>query len=99
MGVSVHWRHNPMTMDQNDVILASHQFLIEKGALVDLPTAGNGYTPLHDAVSGDHFETAKILVDAGAQLDLGGHSGLTPRDIAKANGNDNMLKLLTRKER
>lgn len=57
----------------------------------------NGYTPLHDAVSGNHFETAKILLGAGAKLDLLGHDGLTALDIAKANGNEAMIQLLTTK--
>lgn len=57
----------------------------------------NGYTPLHDAVSGGHFETAKVLVDAGARLDIKGHDGLTPLDIAKANGSDDLVRLLSSK--
>jgi ankyrin repeat protein len=57
----------------------------------------NGYTPLHDAVSGNHFETAKVLVDAGAKLGIKGHDGLTPLDIAKANGNEKLVRLLDSK--
>jgi ankyrin repeat protein len=54
----------------------------------------NGYTPLHDAVAGGHLETAKVLVVAGARLDVRGHDGLTPLDIARANSNQEMIALL-----
>jgi ankyrin repeat protein len=56
----------------------------------------NGYTPLHDAVSGNHFETAKVLVDAGAKTDIKGHDGKTPLDIAQENGSQDLVKLLQR---
>lgn len=59
----------------------------------------NGYTPLHDAVSGGHIETVKVLIDAGARLEIRGHDGLTPLDIAKANNNQELIRLLTRKEK
>jgi len=64
---------------------------------LDLNARGlaNGYTPLHDAVSGNHLEAAKTLVNAaGARTDIEGHDGLTSLDIAKANGNSEMIKLL-----
>jgi ankyrin repeat protein len=54
----------------------------------------NGYTPLHDAVSGNHLETAQVLVNAGAKTDIRGHDGKTPLDIAKENRNADMIKLL-----
>lgn len=54
----------------------------------------NGYTPLHDAVSGSHWETAQVLVDAGARKDIEGHDGKTPVDIAKENNDTQMLKIL-----
>ena len=43
---------------------------------------GNGYTPLHDALWHGFTECAQILIDAGARLDLAGHDGKTPLDIA-----------------
>lgn len=55
----------------------------------------NGYTPLHDAISGSHLETARVLVDAGAKLDIRGHDGLTALDIAKANGDQASIRLLS----
>ena len=46
----------------------------------------NGYTPLHDAVWHGHLEAAKVLVEAGARLDLKGYDGNTPEQLAKQNG-------------
>ncbi|MCF2875231.1 MULTISPECIES: ankyrin repeat domain-containing protein [unclassified Tenacibaculum] len=43
----------------------------------------NGYTPLHDAIWHGNFETAKILIDAGAKLNLKTYEGDTPLDLAK----------------
>lgn len=44
--------------------------------------ATNGYTPLHDALWHGYEECARILVEAGASLDIVGHDGKTPYDIA-----------------
>ena len=46
----------------------------------------NGYTPLHDAVWHGHLEAAKVLVEAGARLDLKGYDGNTPEQLARQNG-------------
>lgn len=43
----------------------------------------NGYTPLHDAIWHGNNEAAKILIDAGARLDLKTYEGDTPLDLAK----------------
>jgi uncharacterized protein len=42
----------------------------------------NGYTPLHDALWHGNTECARMLIDAGARLDLRGHDGKRPLDIA-----------------
>lgn len=51
---------------------------------VDLNVQGptNGYTPLHDALWHGYQECAVVLLDAGAALDLLGHDGKTPLDLA-----------------
>ncbi|WP_299407960.1 ankyrin repeat domain-containing protein [Acaryochloris sp. IP29b_bin.148] len=51
---------------------------------IDLDIQGpiNGYTPLHDALWHGFVECAEILVNAGARLDLRGHDGKLPLDIA-----------------
>jgi uncharacterized protein len=42
----------------------------------------NGYTPLHDALWHGYTECARMLIDAGARLDLRGHDGKLPVDVA-----------------
>jgi ankyrin repeat protein len=51
---------------------------------VDLDYQGytNGYTPLHDALWHGYEQCAQILLDAGARIDLVGHDGKTPGDVA-----------------
>ncbi|MBW4618811.1 MAG: ankyrin repeat domain-containing protein [Cyanosarcina radialis HA8281-LM2] len=51
---------------------------------IDLDVQGpiNGYTPLHDALWHGYKECAEILINANARLDLKGHDGKTPLDIA-----------------
>ncbi|KPI01749.1 Ankyrin repeat-containing domain-containing protein [Actinobacteria bacterium OK006] len=44
--------------------------------------ATNGYTPLHDALWHGYEECADVLIEAGARLNLVGHDGKSPRDIA-----------------
>lgn len=50
---------------------------------IDIQGPINGYTPLHDALWHGHTECAEIIIKAGARLDLQGHDGKTPLDIAK----------------
>ncbi|MEO6082643.1 MAG: ankyrin repeat domain-containing protein [Umezawaea sp.] len=49
---------------------------------LDFQGATNGYTPLHDALWHGYAECARILLDAGARVDLLGHDGKTPLDVA-----------------
>jgi ankyrin repeat protein len=58
--------------------------LISSWPGVDLNFQGatNGYTPLHDALWHGYEECAGILLDAGAALDLVGHDGKTPLNLA-----------------
>ena len=52
------------------------------GILLDFQGATNGYTPLHDALWHGFAECAEILIQAGARLDLQGHDGTRPLDLA-----------------
>jgi uncharacterized protein len=54
----------------------------------------NGYTPLHDAVWHGHTDCVRVLLDAGARLDLRGHDNKTPADLAREYGYDEILDLL-----
>ncbi|MGO9156111.1 ankyrin repeat domain-containing protein [Mycobacterium sp.] len=51
---------------------------------VDIDVQGpiNGYTPLHDALWHGYTECAEMLLDAGCRLDLKGHDGKTPLQVA-----------------
>ncbi|MDH6216887.1 ankyrin repeat domain-containing protein [Streptomyces pseudovenezuelae] len=44
--------------------------------------ATNGYSPLHDALWHGYADCVAALLDAGARLDLVGHDGKTPLDLA-----------------
>lgn len=59
------------------------------GVDLNFQGATNGYTPLHDAIWHGYEECARTLVKAGARLDLLGHDGKTPLDLAvEINGAD-----------
>ena len=66
---------------------------------LDLNARGgyNGYTALHDAVSGHHDESAEVLFRAGARVDIEGHDGKTALSIARANGNKKLVALFAEK--
>lgn len=52
------------------------------GTDIDFQGSTNGYTPLHDALWHGFEDCARILVRAGARLDLVGHDGKTPLEMA-----------------
>jgi ankyrin repeat protein/ketosteroid isomerase-like protein len=52
------------------------------GVNLDFQGATNGYTPLHDALWHGYEECARAVIEAGARLDLVGHDGKTPLDLA-----------------
>ncbi len=51
---------------------------------VDIDVQGpiNGYTPIHDALWHGYTECAEMLLDGGCRLDLKGHDGKTPLQVA-----------------
>ena len=52
----------------------------------------NGYTPLHDALWHGFEACARLLIDSGANLDLRGHDGKRPVDLAiEVFGNDSAI--------
>ncbi len=55
----------------------------QPGIVLDVRGSTNGYTPLHDALWHGYAECARLLVTAGARLDLRGHDGKTPLQLAK----------------
>ena len=54
----------------------------------------NGYTPLHDAIWHGHTETARILVQAGARLDLKTYEGDTPLMLAQRYNYGDIIAML-----
>lgn len=54
----------------------------QPGVHLDVRGPSNGYTPLHDALWHGFAACAEVLVEAGARLDLHGHDGKTPLDLA-----------------
>ena len=64
---------------------------------IDFQGATNGYTPLHDALWHGFEECSRILINGGVRLDLKGHDGFMPLDIAvDIFGSDHdIVKLIT----
>ena len=54
----------------------------------------DGMTALHWAAHRDDLETAKLLVNAGADVKAANRYGVTPLSLACTNGNEAMVKLL-----
>ena len=72
------------------------KFLLDMGARIN----DQNYfmkTALHAAVQFDDLDTAKLLIDRGAKLDIKDEMQRTPLDIARIKNNDQMIKLLTEK--
>ncbi len=75
------------------------RLLVEHGGLeLDAQGPYNGYTALHDAIWHGHTEAAQVLLDAGAMLDLKGHEGYTPLEMAKAYGYHEIVTRLEAKQ-
>lgn len=70
----------------------------QPGIDLNFQGATNGYTPLHDALWHGFADCALILIKAGARLDLLGHDGLRPVDLARSvfGNSGEVLSLLSR---
>lgn len=69
----------------------------QDGIDLDFQGATNGYSPLHDSLWHGYEECARILVGAGARLDLVSHDGKIPLDMAvDVFGTDHPLTRLIR---
>ncbi|HZV53798.1 MAG TPA: ankyrin repeat domain-containing protein [Rhodocyclaceae bacterium] len=69
------------------------QFLVSKGAALDMP-APNRQTALMFAARNGHLEVVKILVEADADMDMDDPEGNTALDIALKAGNSQIADYL-----
>ena len=71
------------------------RYLLLKGADPNIPSE-NGYNvyPLHSAVAANNADITKILLEAGAEVNISQSSGLTPLHSAAHSGNIELLILL-----
>lgn len=70
------------------------QLLLQSGA--DPNTKYEGYTPLHivTSTSNRDYESAKALLDAGANPEMADNDGHTPLDVARLRNDSEMVRLL-----
>jgi ankyrin repeat protein len=74
------------------------QILISRGAEVNKTEHLHGRTPLHMVVSApknSSVKTAKVLLKAGANLEITDRQNYTPLDLAKNVGKDELVELFT----
>jgi len=70
------------------------QLLADSGLNLDTRGGYNGYTALHDAVSQNHADVVRVILAHGANISVKGHDGKTALDIALANKNASIIKML-----
>jgi hypothetical protein len=70
--------------------------MLTKGAEIDMK-GNSGYTPLHIATEMNHIALVKDLLSMGANCRIKTGQKLTPKAIAKIQGNDEMIKLISKK--
>ncbi len=71
------------------------RYLLLKGADPNIPS-GNGFNvyPLHSSVAANNEDISKILLEAGAEVNIRQSSGLTPLHSAAHHGNIELIILL-----
>ena len=71
------------------------RYLLLKGADPNV-SSNNGFNvfPIHSAVAADHTMVAKMLLEAGAKVNVAQQSGATPLHSAAQNGNIELLIVL-----
>jgi len=71
------------------------RYLVMKGADVNIPS-NNGFHvyPIHSAVAGNYTDISRLLVNAGALVNVKQQAGATPLHSAAQNGNTDILILL-----
>lgn len=74
---------------------AMAEFLLAKGAAVDVREDRGRYMPLHYAARSGRVEVAKLLLAAKATVELKDIDGKTPLDLARQQGHTEIENLLT----
>ena len=84
LGLAAYFGHEEVT-----------RYLLLKGAETNLPSQ-NGFNvfPLHSAVAANHNMIAKMLLEAGADVNVKQNKGITPLHSAAHNGNIELLIVL-----
>jgi ankyrin repeat protein len=75
-----------------DVLLSMVNFLLEKGASVDIQCPEG--TALHVAVMQNNLEAVRGILKAGADLEVHNPNGKTPLDVAKEKHFQDIIALL-----
>lgn len=70
------------------------ELLIENGANINLIENNSGFTPIFYAIINNHEDVIDLLIKNGAELNVTDNKGDSPLDIAKAIGNDKVIKKL-----
>lgn len=68
--------------------------MLERGARVNASAKRDGLTALEESVRLDHPDIARMLIDAGADVDKTGKDGQTPLMLAAKLGRTNIVQLL-----
>ena len=75
--------------------LAVCERLLKAGADPNATCTPGGQTSLHHAAAEGHLEVARLLIGAGATVDVADAKGATPLDRAAAAGHDGVVELLS----
>ncbi len=73
------------------------RLLADAGAVVDAVDQ-NGNSPLHESCASRQVAAANMLIGLGANRDLKNHDGLTPSDVAAAEGIQPMIDLFKKED-
>jgi hypothetical protein len=76
--------------------LNTAEFLLRSGAQVDILSEDRGSTPLIDSAMGRHKEVIKILIDAGADVNIKNGDGQTALIIVVGAGDVEIVEILVK---